>query len=211
MLKTYSKISYKGALTNKPQAFKFRAWELETIRTRQLFDSFVDEILVEIRGTEIMRILPVNSSLYEYNWITDKTRFFFDGLKYQRVTTPFFSLFENVFSVDWLYSLLFTSYVLFKIKHNWLQYITRKMASLPVNHLNLNFIGFNTSFFSDIPTLINLSMLSRSLGGGNFLSNNSSATGMLNLNHETTFVTNSNFDQVLKDHNFIFLFGLYLR
>ena len=206
------KIYYKGALTNKPQSFKFRAWELETVRTRQLFDSFVDEILVEIRGTDIMRILPVNSSLYEYNWITDKTRFFFDGLKYQRVTTPFFSLFENVFSVDWLYSLLFTSFVLFKIKQNWLKYITQKMAALPVTHLNLNFIGLNTSFFSDLPTLINFSILTRSLGGGSFLLNNQLSTpSMLNLNHETNFVTSSNFDQILKSHSFVFLVGVDIR
>lgn len=77
-----------GALTSKPYAFTARSWELKSVETFDVFDPIVPSIRVDVRGPEIMRILPrLNESTNE-EWISDKTRFFYDGLKRQRLTLP---------------------------------------------------------------------------------------------------------------------------
>lgn len=77
-----------GALTSKPFAFTARSWELQSFESFDFFDAFGSNIRVDVRGTTIMRILPkVNSKLNE-DWISDKIRFVYDALKYQRLTHP---------------------------------------------------------------------------------------------------------------------------
>ena len=77
-----------GALTSKPYAFTARSWELKSVETIDLFDSLGSNIRVDIRGSEIMRILPVNNEFINEEWISDKTRFAYDGLKRKRFITP---------------------------------------------------------------------------------------------------------------------------
>lgn len=77
-----------GALTSKPYAFTARSWELKNIETIDLFDSLGSNIKIDIRGSEIMRILPINNDFINEEWISDKTRFAYDGLKRWRFTTP---------------------------------------------------------------------------------------------------------------------------
>jgi len=74
-----------GALTSKPYAFKARSWELKKTETIDVTDGFGSNIRVDSRGLEIMRILPSNNEEINQEWISDKTRFSYDGLKYQRL------------------------------------------------------------------------------------------------------------------------------
>lgn len=79
-----------GALTSKPYAFTARPWEIKATETIDVIDSVGSNIKINFKETEILRILPVlNDSLNE-EWISDKTRFFFDSLKTQRIGQPFF-------------------------------------------------------------------------------------------------------------------------
>jgi hypothetical protein len=81
-----------GALTSKPYAYKARGWELETVETVDFFDSIVSNIVVyKATSEDILRILPRNDSFYMENWISDRTRYAFDGLKY----TPVDSNYKN--------------------------------------------------------------------------------------------------------------------
>lgn len=74
-----------GALTSKPYAFIARPWELKSTNTIDVMDGVCSNIKVDTRGLNILRILPrLNKNINE-DWISDKTRFFFDGLKYQRL------------------------------------------------------------------------------------------------------------------------------
>ena len=50
-----------GALTSKPYAFAARSWELKNIETIDLFDSLCSNVRMDIRGSEIMRVLPINN------------------------------------------------------------------------------------------------------------------------------------------------------
>lgn len=77
-----------GALTSKPYSFKSRAWELESFKTIDLFDSLCSNIKLDIRGCDIMRITPVNNKYVNDYWISDKTRYAYEGLKYWRYINP---------------------------------------------------------------------------------------------------------------------------
>lgn len=78
-----------GALTSKPYAFTARPWELRRVESIDVLDAIGSNIVVNTRGGEVMRVLPrVNDAVNE-EWISDKTRFAYDGLKRQRLTTPF--------------------------------------------------------------------------------------------------------------------------
>ena len=77
-----------GALTSKPYAFTARPWELSHTETIDVHDSLGSNIRVDVRGTEIMRIIPrLNEDINE-EWISDKARFSYDGLKHQRLLSP---------------------------------------------------------------------------------------------------------------------------
>src|ERR671911_325833 len=78
-----------GALTHKPEAFHYRPWELTKTDSVDVMDAVGSNIRVDSRGREVMRILPrVNEAINE-EWISDKTRFIWDGLKLQRLDRPF--------------------------------------------------------------------------------------------------------------------------
>jgi NADH-quinone oxidoreductase subunit G len=78
-----------GALTSKPYAFQARPWELGKTESIDVMDAVGSNIRVDTRGREVMRILPrVNESVNE-EWISDKTRFIWDGLRTQRLDRPY--------------------------------------------------------------------------------------------------------------------------
>ncbi len=78
-----------GALTSKPYAFHARPWELVKTESIDVMDAVGSNIRVDSRGREVMRILPrVNDAINE-EWISDKTRFIWDGLKSQRLDRPY--------------------------------------------------------------------------------------------------------------------------
>lgn len=78
-----------GALTSKPYAFTARPWELEHVESVDVMDAMGAAIRVDTRGGEVMRILPrVNEAINE-EWITDKSRFVWDGLRAQRLDRPY--------------------------------------------------------------------------------------------------------------------------
>ena len=78
-----------GALTSKPYAFQARPWELTKTESIDVMDAVGSAIRVDTRGREVMRILPrVNDQVNE-EWISDKTRFIWDGLRSQRLDRPY--------------------------------------------------------------------------------------------------------------------------
>lgn len=78
-----------GALTSKPYAFKARSWELTKTETIDVMDALGSNIRIDSRGIEVMRILPRLNEEINEEWISDKTRFCYDGLKYQRLDRPY--------------------------------------------------------------------------------------------------------------------------
>ncbi|MEX0284815.1 MAG: NADH-quinone oxidoreductase subunit NuoG [Paracoccaceae bacterium] len=78
-----------GALTSKPYAFTARPWELTKTETIDVMDALGSNIRVDSKGREVMRILPRNHDGVNEEWISDKTRFVWDGLRRQRLDRPY--------------------------------------------------------------------------------------------------------------------------
>ena len=78
-----------GALTFRPFAFTARPWELRKTESVDVMDAVGSNIRVDTRGREVMRILPRLNEDVNEEWISDKTRFIWDGLKTQRLDRPY--------------------------------------------------------------------------------------------------------------------------
>ena len=78
-----------GALVSKPYAFTARPWELTKTETIDVMDALGSSIRVDTKGREVMRIVPRNHDGVNEEWISDKTRFVWDGLRRQRLDTPY--------------------------------------------------------------------------------------------------------------------------
>ncbi|KXS20331.1 NADH-quinone oxidoreductase [Gonapodya prolifera JEL478] len=77
-----------GALTSKPYAFTARPWELKKTESVDVLDAIGSNIRIDSRGLEVMRIMPrLNEDINE-EWLSDRSRFAYDGLKRQRLTVP---------------------------------------------------------------------------------------------------------------------------
>lgn len=90
----YKLIKYKykyykiGALTNKAYAFQNRPWDLTIINTIDIFDSLGSSICVNLYGGEIKRILPLKNDYINEDWISNRSRYFFEVFFKWRVNIP---------------------------------------------------------------------------------------------------------------------------
>ncbi|KYN21274.1 NADH-ubiquinone oxidoreductase 75 kDa subunit, mitochondrial [Trachymyrmex cornetzi] len=90
-----------GALTSKPYAFVARPWETRRTDSIDVHDAVGSNIVISHRTGEVLRILPrVNEEVNE-EWLSDKARFSYDGLKRQRLITPMMKINGKLEAVDW--------------------------------------------------------------------------------------------------------------
>ncbi len=78
-----------GALTSKPYAFAARPWELRKTQSIDVHDAVGSNVRIDARGGEVMRVLPRLHEDVNEEWISDKTRFAYDGLGRQRLDRPY--------------------------------------------------------------------------------------------------------------------------
>ncbi len=78
-----------GALTSKPYAFTARPWELSKTESIDVMDALGSNIRVDTKGREVMRILPRNHDGVNEEWLADRSRFIWDGLRRQRLDRPY--------------------------------------------------------------------------------------------------------------------------
>ncbi len=78
-----------GALVSRPYAFTARPWELTKTESIDVMDALGSSIRVDTKGREVMRFLPRNHDGVNEEWISDKTRFVWDGLRRQRLDRPY--------------------------------------------------------------------------------------------------------------------------
>ncbi len=90
-----------GALTSKPYVFEARPWELKKTESIDVMDAVGSNIRVDTYGWEVKRILPrLNEDINE-EWISDKTRYACDGLKNQRLDSPFIKDGKKFKKISW--------------------------------------------------------------------------------------------------------------
>ncbi len=78
-----------GALTSKPYAFTARPWELNKTESIDVLDAVGTNIRIDVRGREVLRILPRTNEDVNEEWLSDKGRFACDGLLRQRLDRPY--------------------------------------------------------------------------------------------------------------------------
>jgi NADH-quinone oxidoreductase subunit G len=90
-----------GALTSAPYAFVARSWELAKTDSIDVLDALGTPIRIDTRGPEVLRILPrVDDDLNE-EWMADKGRFSFDGLKRRRLDRPWVRRHGKLVEASW--------------------------------------------------------------------------------------------------------------
>ena len=78
-----------GALTSKPYAYNARPWELRKTESVDIMDAMGSNIRVDAKGDAVMRIMPVINEAVNEEWLSDKSRFIWDGLARQRLDKPY--------------------------------------------------------------------------------------------------------------------------
>ncbi|GJM01987.1 MAG: NADH-quinone oxidoreductase [Rhodomicrobium sp.] len=90
-----------GALTSKPFAFTARPWELIKTESVDVMDAVGSNIRVDSRSSEVMRIMPRNNDLVNEEWISDKSRFIWDGLRSRRLDRPYIREDDKLREASW--------------------------------------------------------------------------------------------------------------
>jgi len=90
-----------GALLQKPQIFEMRPWELRKVPGIDVMDAVGSNIRFDMRGPQVMRILPrINEDVNE-EWISDKTRHHADALVRNRLDRPWVRVEGKLQATDW--------------------------------------------------------------------------------------------------------------
>lgn len=78
-----------GALTSKPFRYSARTWELARRRSVSPHDSVGANLIVQVKGDRVMRVVPFENEAVNECWISDKDRWSYEGLNSDdRLTAP---------------------------------------------------------------------------------------------------------------------------
>ncbi|WP_309603045.1 NADH-quinone oxidoreductase subunit NuoG, partial [Sphingomonas sp.] len=77
-----------GALLSKPYSFEARPWELRKVPGIDVMDALGTNIRMDVRGRQVMRILPRINDAVNEEWAHDKTRHHVDALVRGRLDRP---------------------------------------------------------------------------------------------------------------------------
>lgn len=148
-----------GALTSKPFAFKARSWELKNVNSVDILDSLGSNIKLSIFKNEIIRILPRKNDSINIDWITNKTRFFFDSLKYQRIKSPLIKKNNCFKTISWEEAFNFLNKKLNNVDSSKIKFQVGNLVDLKTNFFLkkfANLIGCNSIFFETSKNKIKL-------------------------------------------------------
>ena len=77
-----------GALLARPTSFEARPWELKKVAGIDVMDAVGTNIRMDVRGRQVMRILPRINDAVNEEWAHDKTRYHVDALVRGRLDRP---------------------------------------------------------------------------------------------------------------------------
>ncbi|KAG4080952.1 hypothetical protein HA402_010123 [Bradysia odoriphaga] len=78
-----------GALTSKPFRYSARTWELARRRSVSPHDSLGANLVVQVKGDRVLRVVPFEDEALNECWISDRDRFSYEGLNSaDRLTAP---------------------------------------------------------------------------------------------------------------------------
>lgn len=91
-----------GALTSKPFRYSARTWELSRRKSVSPHDSTGTNLVVQVKGGKVMRVVPLENEAVNECWIADRDRFSYEALNSERrLTTPMIKQGGQWKAVDW--------------------------------------------------------------------------------------------------------------
>jgi len=91
-----------GALTNKPFRFSARTWELSRRKSISPHDSTGTNLIVQIKGSQVLRVVPQDNEAVNECWIADRDRYSYEALNSDsRLSAPRIKQGGQWQTVDW--------------------------------------------------------------------------------------------------------------
>ena len=141
-----------GALTSKPFRYSARTWELSRRKSVSPHDSTGTNLIVQVKGNQVMRVVPLENEDVNECWIADRDRFSYETLNSgERLTTPMIKQGGAWKTADWPTAL---------------EYVTRGLTQITVEH-GAKSIGALGSAHSTVEELHLLARLVRGIGSEN--------------------------------------------
>ena len=191
-----------GALTSKPYPFVSRSWELKHVSSIDFSDAFAENTQIYLKNNKVVKVNPgYNPSSNTTNWISDKTRFAFDGMfSPERILTNFVK--SGTKEGQTL--------------NSWQTLLNEVMLTLYFqDHLNKHFLITNNLYFVfdsniSLEVLNLLSMFSKKYS---FVKLRKSENSSQNVDLESDFIANSskNMTESLEKSTVCLLVGLNSR
>jgi NADH-quinone oxidoreductase subunit G len=124
-----------GALTSKPFRYSARTWELSRRKSVSPHDGLGANLIVQVKGGKVKRVLPLENDAVNECWISDKDRFSYEGLESaDRLTQPMLKQGGEWKEVDWQTALEYVAHGLKNIKH---EHGANALATLATPHSTL--------------------------------------------------------------------------
>ncbi len=141
-----------GALTSKPFRYSARPWELSRRRSVSPHDSTGANLIVQVKNSQVMRVLPFENEAVNECWIADRDRFSYESLNSdERLTQPMLKQGGEWCSVGW---------------QTALEYVANGLRSIQAEH-GPQSIGTLASPHSTLEELYLAGQLMRGMGSGN--------------------------------------------
>ncbi|MBK6602552.1 MAG: NADH-quinone oxidoreductase subunit G [Betaproteobacteria bacterium] len=99
-----------GALTSRPFRYSARTWELSRRKSIAPHDALGSNLVVQVKGDRVLRVLPRENEAVNECWISDKDRFSYEALNGDdRLTAPMIRQGGAWQTVDWPTALEFVA------------------------------------------------------------------------------------------------------
>ncbi len=141
-----------GALTSKPFRYSARTWELSRRKSVSPHDSTGANLIVQVKNSKVMRVVPLENEDVNECWIADRDRFSYEALNSdERLTQPMLKQGGEWKTVDW---------------QTALEYVANGLRQIKTDHGSSS-IGTLASPHSTVEELYLAGALMRGLGSEN--------------------------------------------
>lgn len=141
-----------GALTSKPFRYSARTWELSRRKSVSPHDSTGANLIVQVKNSRVMRVVPLENDAVNECWIADRDRFSYEALNGdERLTQPMLKQGGQWQTVDW---------------QTALEYVANGLKQIKADH-GASAIGALVSPHSTLEELALAGALVRGLGSDN--------------------------------------------
>ena len=138
-----------GALLSKPFRYSARTWELSRRKSVSPHDSTGANLIVQVKGAQVMRVVPLENDAVNECWLADRDRFSYEALNSpERLTVPMIKQGGAWKAVSWDAAL---------------DYVSRGLTQISVEH-GAESIGALASPLATVEEMHLLAKLVRGLG-----------------------------------------------